>query len=86
MLVSSLQCLTQNSTYHDLALRCNEFLHYQHQPPGELRQLAEDVLFNSLVTYLVQAGMPRAAAEQFFVDPDNLTELALRISSTLGPV
>ncbi|TVP69146.1 MAG: hypothetical protein EA342_04000 [Leptolyngbya sp. LCM1.Bin17] len=85
MIVSSLAYLVGNTTYHDLALRCQEFLYYQQQGPGEQRQLAEDMLFNLLVEYMVTAGVPRPQAEQFCTDLDNLTELAMRISSTLGP-
>ncbi|HIK45203.1 MAG TPA: hypothetical protein IGR64_09990 [Leptolyngbyaceae cyanobacterium M65_K2018_010] len=85
MLVSSLACLTGQATYRDLALRCQEFLHYQSQGSSDQRQLAEDLLYNLLVEYLVQAGMPRPQAEHFCADLDNLTELALRIGSTLGP-
>ena len=43
------------------------------------------MLFNLLVEYLVKAGVPRPQAEDFCTERDNLTELALRISSTLGP-
>ncbi|PSR19703.1 hypothetical protein C8255_00435 [filamentous cyanobacterium CCP3] len=85
MIVSSLQFLTSDATYHDLALRCQEYLHYR-QGWADQRQLAEDMLFNLLVEYLVEAGVPRSHAEQFCTDSDNLTELAMRISSTLGPV
>jgi hypothetical protein len=87
MIVTSLRFLTQNATYQELALRCQEFLHYQnhHQGP-ELRQLAEDMLFNLMVEYMVQAGIPREKAEHYCNDNDNLTELAMRIGSVLGPV
>ncbi len=85
MIVSSLQLLTSDATYHDLALRCQEYLHYQ-RGWADQRQLAEDMLFNLLVEYLVEAGLPRHEAEQFCTNGDNLTELAMRISSTLGPV
>ncbi|NMF85981.1 hypothetical protein [Nodosilinea sp. P-1105] len=85
MIVSSLEYLVGNSTYHDLALRCQEFLVYQRQGQAEQRQLAEDMLFNLLVEYMVTTGVPRPKAEQFCSDLDNLTELAMRISSTLGP-
>ncbi|MBE9137192.1 hypothetical protein IQ254_08235 [Nodosilinea sp. LEGE 07088] len=85
MIVSSLQFLVGNSTYQDLALRCEEYLHYQQQGWADQRQLAEDMLFNLLVEYLVSSGVPRAQAEPFCTDTDNLTELAMRISSTLGP-
>ncbi|NJL50150.1 MAG: hypothetical protein HC929_25630 [Leptolyngbyaceae cyanobacterium SM2_5_2] len=86
MLVSRLQCLTSHATYHDLALRCHEFLHYQRQGRPDQAQLAEDLLYNLLVEYLVCAGVPREKAEHFCLEIDNLTELALRIGSTLGPV
>lgn len=85
MIVSSLQLLTSNATYHDLALRCQEYLHYQQRGWADQRELAEDMLFNLLVEYLVGVGMPRTAAEQFCTNGDNLTELAMRILSTLGP-
>lgn len=85
MIVSSLQFLTSDITYRDLALRCQEYLHYQRRGWADQRQLAEDMLFNLLVEYMVKAGVPRPQAEQFCTDDDNLTELALRISSTLGP-
>lgn len=85
MIVNSLQALSRSATYQDLALRCQEFLHYHPQGPSELSQLAEDMLYNALVDYMVQAGVPRPKAEQFCSDGDNLMELALRISSTLGP-
>lgn len=86
MIVSSLQFLTSDATYHDLALRCQEYLHYQQRGWADQRELAEDMLFNLLVEYLVEAGVPRPQAEHFCTDSDNLTELAMRISSTLGPV
>jgi hypothetical protein len=85
MIVSRLQFLVSDSTYQDLALRCQEYLHYQQRGWIDQRQLAEDMLFNLLVEYLVNAGVPRAKAEHFCTDDDNLTELAMRISSTLGP-
>jgi hypothetical protein len=85
MIVSSLQCLTHDATYQDLALRCQEYLHYEQRGWADQRQLAEDMLFNLLVEYLVKAGVPRPQAEDFCTERDNLTELALRISSTLGP-
>ena len=85
MIVSSLQFLTSDATYQDLALRCREYLHYQQRGWADQRQLAEDMLFNLLVEYLVKAGVPRPKAEHFCTDGDNLTELAMRISSTLGP-
>lgn len=85
MIVSSLQFLTSDATYHDLALRCQEYLHYQQRGWADQRQLAEDMLFNLLVEYLVKTGVPRAKAEHFCTSGDNLTELAMRISSTLGP-
>lgn len=85
MIVNSLQALGRNATYQDLALRCQEFLHYYPQGPSDLSQLAEDVLYNALVDYMVQVGVPRSKAEHFCSDGDNLMELALRISSTLGP-
>ena len=87
MLVTSLQFLTGNTTYQELALRCQEFLHYQNHGEGsELRQMAEDMLFNLLVEYMVHAGVPRDKAEHYCNDDNNLTELAMRICSTLGPV
>ncbi|MEA5447801.1 hypothetical protein VB780_04420 [Leptolyngbya sp. CCNP1308] len=86
MIVSSLQLLTSDATYHDLALRCQEYLHYQQRGWADQRELAEAMLFNLLVEYLVSAGEQRAAAEQFCTDSDHLTELAMRISSTLDPV
>lgn len=85
MIVSSLQFLTSDNTYHDLALRCQEYLHYQQRGWADQRQLAEDMLFNLLVEYLVKSGIPRPRAEQFCTNGDNLTELAMRIVSTLGP-
>lgn len=86
MIVTTLQFLTVDATYHELALRCQEFLHYQqHHRGSELRQLAEDMLFNLVVEYMVHAGVPRENAEQYCNDNDNLTELAMRIGSVLGP-
>jgi hypothetical protein len=85
MIVSRLQYLTRDATYQDLALRCQEYLYYQQRGWADQRQLAEDMLFNLLVEYLVKAGVPRPQAEGFCTERDNLTELALRISSTLGP-
>ena len=86
MIVTSLQFLTRNATYQELALRCQEFLHYQHHHQGsDLMQLAEDMLFNLVVEYMVHAGVPREQAEHYCNDPDNLTELAMRIGSALGP-
>jgi hypothetical protein len=85
MFVSTLQYLTSDATYQDLALRCQEYLHYQRRGSGDQPQLAEDMLFNLLVEYLVAAGVPRPEAEQFCTETDNLTELALRLASTLGP-
>lgn len=85
MIVSSLQYLTSDATYQDLALRCQEYLHYQQRGWADQQELAEAMLFNLLVEYLVKTGVPRPQAEQFCTNDDNLTELALRISSTLGP-
>ncbi|QQE67269.1 hypothetical protein GFS31_39820 [Leptolyngbya sp. BL0902] len=89
MLVSHLQRLTQDATYRDLALRCQEFLYYHDHAPrlghDEHRQLAEDTLYNLLVEYLIGTGMPRPQAEQFCNQRDHLVELALRIASILGP-
>ncbi|MGB3135349.1 MAG: hypothetical protein WBG38_11335 [Nodosilinea sp.] len=85
MIVSSLQHLTSSATYHDLGLRCQEYLHYQKRGWADQRDLAEDMLFNLLVEYLVTAGVPRSKAEHFCTNRDNLTELAMRILSTLGP-
>jgi hypothetical protein len=86
MIVTSLQFLTHSNTYQELALRCQEFLQYQHHQDGsEQRQLAEDMLFNLLVEYMVQSGVPREKAETYCGDDDNLMELAMRISSALGP-
>ena len=85
MIVSTLQYLTSDATYQDLALRCQEYLYYQERGWADQRQLAEDMLFNLLVEYLVSAGVPRPQAEQVCSDGDQLTELALRIASTLGP-
>lgn len=85
MIVSSLQYLTSDATYQDLALRCQEYLHYQQRGWADQQELAEAMLFNLLVEYLVKTGVPRPQAEQFCTNGDNLTELALRISSTLGP-
>lgn len=86
MIVSSLQFLTSDATHRDLALRCQEYLHYQQRGWADQRELAEAMLFNLLVEYMVTAGVPRPQAERFCTDGDNLTELALRIASTLGPV
>ncbi|MGF1516678.1 MAG: hypothetical protein ACFCVB_02580 [Nodosilinea sp.] len=86
MIVSSLQFLTSDATYRDLALRCQEYLHYQQRGWADQRELAEAMLFNLLVEYMVRAGVPRPQAEHFCADSDNLSELALRIASTLGPV
>lgn len=89
MIVSHLQSLTQDATYHDLALRCQEFLYYHDCAPlsdqADQRQIAEDALYNLLVEYLIATGMPRPQAEQFCNQADHLIELALRISSILGP-
>ncbi|MFQ4137191.1 hypothetical protein PGN35_012820 [Nodosilinea sp. PGN35] len=85
MLVSTLQYLTHDTTYHDLALRCQEYLHYRRRGRADQQELAEAMLFNLLVDYLVQTGVPRPQAEEFCTSGDNLTELALRISSILGP-
>jgi hypothetical protein len=85
MIVSSLQYLTSDATYQDLALRCQEYLYYQQRGWADQRELAEDMLFNLLVEYLVKVGVPRSQAEDFCTDGDNLMDLALRISSTLGP-
>ncbi len=86
MIVTSLQFLSRDQTYQDLALRCQEFLHYRHYGEGsELRQITEDMLFNLLVEYMVHAGVPREKAEHYCNDDGNLTELAMRIGSTLGP-
>ena len=85
MIVSRLQYLTRDVTYQDLALRCQEYLYYQQRGGADQRQLAEDMLFNLLVEYLVKAGVPRPQVEDFCTERDNLPELALRISSTLGP-
>lgn len=85
--VSVVHYLTANATYQELALRSQEFLYYVPYPHhSELRQLAEDTFFNAMVEYIVAAGTPRSEAEHFCDDGDNLQELALRISSTLGPL
>ena len=87
MIVTSLQFLSANATYQELALRCQEFLHYQQlSPGGEPSQLAEAMLFNLLVEYMVHGGVPREKAEHYCNDRDNLTEMAMRIHSVLGPV
>ena len=89
MIVSHLQSLTQHATYRDLALRCQEFLYYHDYAPcpedAEPRQIAEDTLYNLLVEYLICVGMARPQAEQFCSQNDHLIDLALRISSILGP-
>jgi hypothetical protein len=77
--------LSQNPIYHELALRSQEYLQYQSEPPtSELRQLAEDTFFNLAVEYIVQVGVARPVAERFCDRPDNLGELALRLLSVLG--
>ncbi|MGF1568952.1 MAG: hypothetical protein ACFCVD_12930 [Nodosilinea sp.] len=86
MIANYLHGLTRDSTYQDLALRCQEFLYYQRHGRDDQYQLAEDMLFNRLVEYLVSTGLPRSQAEDFCANVDHLTEMALRISSTLGPV
>ena len=74
-------------TYRELALRSREFLDYQQpQADADERQIAEASFFNLMVEYVSHAGMPRHEAEEFCDDPDNLTELAMRICSTLGPL
>ena len=75
--------LTASSTYRELQLRTTEYLQYG-QGIGETQQLAEDTLYNTLVSFLWDMGMPRTEAEQFCENPDNLTELAMRINSILG--
>ncbi|MBD2256684.1 hypothetical protein [Pseudanabaena sp. FACHB-2040] len=83
--ISDIQFLTSSAIYRELALRSQEFLTYRAYPEGsELRQLSEDTFFNLAVEYITQTGVPRSQAEQFCNNPDQLTELALRVRSILG--
>lgn len=83
--IEQIPLLSQNPIYHELALRSQEYLQYQNEPPpSELRQLAEATFFNLAVEYIVQVGASRPVAERFCDDPDNLVELALRLLSVLG--
>jgi hypothetical protein len=87
MLITSLEFLAHSATYRELALRCQEFLYYHRiSTNSDSRQLAEDMLYNLLVEYMVHAGVPREKAEDYCNNRDHLTELAMRMSSILGPV
>ncbi|MGB3534503.1 MAG: hypothetical protein WBA13_13430 [Microcoleaceae cyanobacterium] len=77
------QQLLLNSTYRELQLRTSEYLQYRNTGSEE-QQLAEDTLYNTVISFLQDMGMPQAEAEQFCESLDNLTELSLRISSILG--
>lgn len=80
---TKLNRLLANSTYHELGLRAKEYLKYQNSG-GEQQNLAEDVMYNSMVSFLQDLGMERKKAEQYCDNKDNLTELAQYISSILG--
>ncbi|MGF1481852.1 MAG: hypothetical protein ACFB4I_20615 [Cyanophyceae cyanobacterium] len=75
--------LTVNSTYYELKLRSQEYLHYQ-TIGGEQQHLAEVTMYNCMVGFLQDLGMGRPQAEQYCNDAANLTELAQYISSILG--
>lgn len=75
--------LTANSTYHELKLRTKEYLKYNNTG-DEQEYLAEDVFYNSMVSFLEDLGMERKQAEKYCDNRDNLTELAQYISSILG--
>jgi hypothetical protein len=77
------QQLLANSMYRELKLRTTEYLHYRNAG-WEEQQLAEDTLYNVMVCFLQDVGMPELEAERFCEDLDNLTELSLRICSRLS--
>ncbi|MGB3404710.1 MAG: hypothetical protein WBA77_18645 [Microcoleaceae cyanobacterium] len=76
------QSLLADYIYRELQLRVSEYLLYCNTESEE-KKLAEDTLYNTLVSFLLELGMPQTAAEQFCEDSDNLIELSLRISSIL---
>lgn len=81
--LTRLNRLLANSTYHELGLRAKEYLKYQNT--GNKQQyLAEDVMYNCMVSFLQDLGMGLKQAEQYCDNSDNLTELAQYISSILG--
>lgn len=85
MTTPAIHFLTGSSTYQELALRSQEFLYYQqYMPDSESWEIAEACFFNLMVDYIGHLGMPRREAEAFCDNLDNLTELAMRICSTLG--
>ncbi len=77
------QRLMLNSTYRELQLRTSEYLQYRNTTQEE-QQLAEDTLYNTMVSFLQDMGIQRLEAEQFCENLDNLTELSMRIYSILG--
>lgn len=79
---SQLERLIANSTYRELGLRAKEYLLYQGN--NEAQELAHITMYNCMVSLLKDLGMSQQEAETYCDDRDNLTELALRISSILG--
>ena len=75
--------LSASSTYRELRLRAKEYLQYQNASDEE-RHLAEDTMYNCMVSFLRDLGMGQQQAEQYCDNNDNLTELAQYISSILG--
>jgi hypothetical protein len=76
------QSLFANYTYRELQLRVSEYLLYCNTESEE-QQLAEDTLYNVMVSFLQDIGMSPTAAEQFCENSDNLIEFSLRIRSIL---
>lgn len=80
---SQLTRLIANSTYRELGLRAREYLQYQNAG-GEEQQLSQITMYNCMVRLLKDLGMEQQQAEAYCDREDNLTELALYISSILG--
>ena len=75
--------LLASSTYRELGLRAKEYLQYLNAG-GEEQDLAEVTMYNCMVSFLKDLGMKQQQAENYCDNTDNLTELALYISSILG--
>ncbi|MEM7593248.1 MAG: hypothetical protein AAF383_17335 [Cyanobacteria bacterium P01_A01_bin.83] len=75
--------LLASFTYRELGLRSKEYLQY-HDAVGEEQDLAEAIMYNSMVGFLKDLGMKQQQAEDYCEDNNNLLELAQYISSILG--
>lgn len=80
---SRLESLISSSTYRELGLRAKEYLQYKNSD-GEEQHLAHVTMYNCMVGLLKDLGMEQQQAEAYCDNDDNLTELAMYISSILG--